>query len=67
MILKDHREIECKSDKSDDYKLPPLKDCSDVEIAYPIKREVLVIRRMLNMQVKEDDIDQQRENIFHTM
>jgi hypothetical protein len=26
----------------------------------------LVIRRALNMQIKEDDVDQQRENIFHT-
>jgi len=26
----------------------------------------LVIRRVLNMQIKEDDVDQQRENIFHT-
>ena len=66
MILEGHKEIECESDKSDDDKVPPLKDCSDVEITYPIKREVLVIRRVLNMQVKEDDIDQQRENIFHT-
>jgi len=57
MILKDHREIECESDKSDDDKLPPLEDCSDVEITFPIKREAFVIRRMLNMQVKEDDID----------
>jgi hypothetical protein len=25
----------------------------------------LVIRRALKMQIKEDDVDQQRENIFH--
>ena len=41
-------------------------DCSDEEIAYPVEGEALVIRRALNMQIKEDDVDQQRENIFHT-
>jgi hypothetical protein len=44
--------------------MPPLVDCSDEEIAYPVEREALVIRRALNMQIKEDDVDQQRENIF---
>jgi len=36
------------------------------EIAYLVKEEALVIRRALNMQIEEDDVDQQRENIFHT-
>jgi len=44
----------------------PLVDCSDEEIAYPAEGEALVIRHALNMQIKEDDVDQQRENIFHT-
>jgi len=26
----------------------------------------LVIRRALNMQIEEDDVDQHQENIFHT-
>ncbi|KAL3567897.1 hypothetical protein D5086_030548 [Populus alba] len=38
----------------------------DEEIAYPVEEEALVIRSALNMQIKEDDVDQQRENIFHT-
>ena len=46
--------------------MPPLVDCSDEKIAYPVEGEVLVIMRALNMQIKEDDVDQQRENIFHT-
>jgi len=35
------------------------------ELALPIG-ESLVIRRTLQVQVKEDEINQQRENIFHT-
>jgi hypothetical protein len=46
--------------------MPPLVDCSDEEIAYPVEGEALVISRALNIQIKEDDVDQQRENIFHT-
>jgi hypothetical protein len=45
--------------------MPSLVDCSDEEIAYPVEEEALVIKRALNMQLKED-VDQQRENIFHT-
>ena len=33
---------------------------------YPVEGESLVARRALNAQVKEDDMEQQRENIFHT-
>ena len=37
-------------------------DCSDEEIAYLIEGEALVIRCALNMQIKEDDVDQRRGN-----
>jgi len=46
--------------------MPHLEDYSDVEIAYPIEGEALVVKRVLNAQVKKDDVDQQRKNIFHT-
>jgi hypothetical protein len=65
MILKDHKKIESISDRSDDDEVPPLKDCSDVEIAYSVEREALITRCVLTIQVKED-VDKQRENIFHT-
>jgi hypothetical protein len=52
MILKDHGEIESKSDRYNDDEVPPLKDCSDVKIAYQIEVEVLVIRHGLNVHVK---------------
>ena len=31
-----------------------------------VEGEALVIKHVLNKQIKEDDVDQQRENIFHT-
>jgi len=61
MLTRDNGEVESESEE-----MPPLVDCSDEEIAYPVEGEALVIRRALNMQIKEDDVDQQRENIFHT-
>ena len=33
---------------------------------YPMEGEALVTRRVLSVQVKEDDIEQQYGNIFHT-
>ena len=39
---------------------------SDDEVEYAVEGEALVTRRVLNAQVKEDDMEQQRENIFHT-
>jgi hypothetical protein len=66
MLRRDNGEVEYESDKSESEKMPPLVDCSDEKIAYPVEGEALVIRRALNMQIKDDDIDQQRENIFHT-
>jgi len=66
MLTRDNREVESNSDKSKSEEIPPLMDCSDEKITYFVKGESLVIRRVLNMQIKEDDVDQQRENIFHT-
>ena len=39
--------------------------CDGDELALPVA-ESLVIRRTLQVQVKEDESNQQRENIFHT-
>jgi len=44
--------------------MPPLEDASDLE--YVVGDKVLVIRKSLSVQTKEDDMEQQRENIFHT-
>jgi hypothetical protein len=61
MLTRDNREVESESEE-----MPPLVDCSDDEIACPLKGEALVIRHALDIQIKEDDVDQQWENIFHT-
>jgi len=66
MLTRNNGEVESENDKSESEEIPPLVDCSDEEIAYPVEWRPLVIRRALNMQIKEDDVDQQRENIFHT-
>ena len=52
MTLRDNREIE--SDDEDDIEsMPPLEEVDDEE--YVIQGELLVARRTLSMQVKEDD------------
>jgi len=61
-----HSEIKSKSDKFDVDKMPRLEDCSDVKIAYLVEGEDLVVRRVLNAQVKKDDVVQQKKNIFYT-
>jgi hypothetical protein len=43
-----------------------LEDTCDDDVEYPVEGESLVARRALSAQVKEDDMEQQRENIFHT-
>jgi hypothetical protein len=66
MLIRDNGEVEFECDKYESEEMPPLADCSDEKIAYLVKGEALIIRLVLNIQIKEDDVDQQRENIFHT-
>ncbi|KAH9769547.1 hypothetical protein KPL71_012041 [Citrus sinensis] len=63
MILRDDGDVETES-KSDDDPMPPLEDAND-GVEYPIDGKFMVVRRALNMQVKED-AEVQRDNIFHT-
>ena len=46
--------------------MEPLDETSDADLEYPMEGEALVTRRVLNTQVKEDDIEKQLENIIHT-
>ncbi|KAL5736801.1 hypothetical protein ACOSQ2_031589 [Xanthoceras sorbifolium] len=62
MVLKDDGGIESEGE-SDGESMPPLEDVGDFE--YPVGGELLVARRALSAQAKEDD-EVQRENIFHT-
>jgi len=57
MVTRDNRDMQFKSDRSDCEDKPPLKDCTNKEVAYPVEGEVFVIRHTIQVQVKEDDID----------
>jgi hypothetical protein len=65
MIARVDGEVETKSESNAD-QMPMLEDTCDEDVEYPMEGESLVARRALSAQVKEDDIEQQRENIFHT-
>ncbi|GKV11001.1 hypothetical protein SLEP1_g22290 [Rubroshorea leprosula] len=62
MILKEDGEIETEGE-SDDDSMPPLEDADD-GMEYAVDGELLVTKRALNVQAKEDD-EVQRDNIFH--
>ncbi|RDX91144.1 hypothetical protein CR513_26905, partial [Mucuna pruriens] len=64
MIMLDNGEIE--SESSNDDEMPQLKDCSDVEVGEPVNGDILVTRRALSIQPKEDGDMEQREHNFHT-
>jgi hypothetical protein len=55
MILRDDEEIVSTSEEFDCDDMPPLEDASDLE--YVVGDKVLVIRRFLRVQTKEDDVE----------
>ncbi|KAF7800459.1 uncharacterized protein G2W53_045101 [Senna tora] len=63
MILKDR---EVMTDDDNDGSMPSLEDNSDLGIEYAVEGECLVVRRALNYEIKEHELNEQRENIFHT-
>ena len=60
--MRDNGEIETDNE-SDRDSMPSLEDADDVE--YAVQGELMVARRALSVQAKEDD-EMQRDNIFHT-
>ncbi|KAF7835011.1 putative gag-pol polyprotein [Senna tora] len=68
MILQDNGECESAHSSEGDDDMPSLETDFELEIdeAELVKGEVLVARRALNMQLKEDHEQEQRELIFHT-
>ncbi|RDY07039.1 hypothetical protein CR513_08900, partial [Mucuna pruriens] len=64
MGMLDNGEIESESSSNDE--MPPLEDCSDVEVAEPVNGDILVTRRALSKQPKEDGDMEQREHNCHT-
>jgi hypothetical protein len=66
LIIRENGDMDSKRDRSNYEDMPPLKDYTSEEITYLVEAEALIIRRILQVQVKKDDIDQQKKNIFQT-
>ncbi|KAJ4713019.1 Transposon Ty3-I Gag-Pol polyprotein [Melia azedarach] len=64
MMVLENGEIESASSSKDE--MPPLADCSDIEIEEPVHGDLLITRRTLCIQPKDDVDVEQREHIFHT-
>jgi len=64
MNWRDDEEVDSASDESECEIMLTLEDASDVE--YAVNDESLVIKRSLNVQVSEENVEQQTGNIFHT-
>jgi hypothetical protein len=66
MIMRDNGKVMTESEDDSDG-MPELVDTSDDDgMVYPVTGESLFVRRALNTYIKVDDVEQQRENIFHT-
>jgi hypothetical protein len=66
MVMRDNGEVMTDSEDGSD-EMPELVDGSDDDgVEYPVEGESLVATRAFNTQIKIDDMEQQRENIFHT-
>jgi len=59
-MITDNSDIESESDRSDCEVMTPLEDNDRDELALPVE-ESLVIRRTLQVQIKKDETNQQRE------
>ncbi|KAF7832385.1 Transposon Ty3-I Gag-Pol polyprotein [Senna tora] len=71
MIIKVEKQLKRKdrevvTDDDNDDSMPSLEDNSDLGIEYAEEGECLVVRRALNCQIKEHELNEQQENIFHT-
>ncbi|KAL5540966.1 hypothetical protein UlMin_044258 [Ulmus minor] len=64
MVINAQGELESENEEEvDDDDMPPLEDADDEKNA--VVGDLLVARRVLNVQVKEEESNQ-RENLFHT-
>ena len=64
MITHVDGEVETESEGDED-QMPSPGDACDDDVEYPVEGESLVARCALSAQVKDDDMEQQKENIFH--
>jgi hypothetical protein len=58
-----HGEVEIESEGDDD-QMPVREDVCHDNAMYPVLGESLMAWRALSAEVKEDDMEQQRKNIF---
>jgi hypothetical protein len=66
MIIKTNNEVKT-SGEDEEEKMTSLEDVDDVCVEYPVKGEIFVVRRALNMHVKVDDRRSEGESIPHKM
>lgn len=64
ILLKDNGDIGSASEDEINDSMPSLKGVEE-DVEYQVQREVLVIKRILNVQIKQKD-NNQRESIFYT-
>jgi hypothetical protein len=64
LILHYHGDIVSESDNNDE-EMSTIEDARYDDIKYLVKTESIMIRLALDVQVKEDDLEQQKKNIFH--
>jgi hypothetical protein len=64
LILHYHGYIIYESDNNDK-EMSTVEDARYDAIKYLVKVESIMIRLALDVQVKEDDLEQQKKNIFH--
>ena len=62
-IVRDNGEIECGSE-DDIESMPPLEECSDFEVEELVHGNLLVTRRALSIQPKDDGDEKQCEHLF---
>ncbi|XP_044489105.1 uncharacterized protein LOC123213695 [Mangifera indica] len=58
--------VDIESVSSSDNDMPPLEDCSDVDVEELVHGDMLAARHALNIQPKDNNDNEQREHIFHT-
>ena len=63
MVINAQGDLESEDEEEVDDDMPPLEEVGDEQSA--VIGDLLVARRVLNMQVKEEE-NNQRENLFHT-
>uniref|UniRef100_A0A2N9GIN0 Reverse transcriptase RNase H-like domain-containing protein n=1 Tax=Fagus sylvatica TaxID=28930 RepID=A0A2N9GIN0_FAGSY len=61
-----NRDIKCFKCLGSGHIASQYPNSDDEGVVYPVTGESLVARRALNTHIKVDDVEQQRENIFHT-